>query len=85
MIVAANAIDAGTYSGVSGSAPLTAEALVTAAPDVILTTTSGLQVVGGLDGLLKLPGVAQTAAGTQRWVVARSRLSTCSAWGRAPA
>jgi iron complex transport system substrate-binding protein len=43
--------------------PLTAEALVTANPDVILLFDSGLESLGGADGLVKVQGVAQTNAG----------------------
>lgn len=45
-----------------GYQPLTAEAVVAAAPDVILTTTEGLESVGGMEGLLELPGIALTPA-----------------------
>jgi iron complex transport system substrate-binding protein len=48
---------------VETTAPLTAEALVAAAPDVLIVTTSGLDSVGGIDGLLGIPGVAETPAG----------------------
>lgn len=69
LITAAGAIDAGAEAGIAGSKPLTPEALVSAAPDVILVLTAGLQSVGGVDGLLQIPGVAQTPAGQQRRVV----------------
>jgi iron complex transport system substrate-binding protein len=69
MITAAGATDAGTEAGVQGYQPITPEALVTAKPDVILLLDGGLQSVGGVDGVLKLPGVAQTPAGAARRVV----------------
>jgi len=69
LITAAGAIDAGAEAGIVGSKPLTPEALISAAPDVILVLTAGLQSVGGVDGLLQIPGVAQTPAGQQRRVV----------------
>jgi iron complex transport system substrate-binding protein len=69
LITAAGGIDAGAEAGIVGSKPLTPEALISAAPDVILVTTAGLQSVGGVDGLLQIPGVAQTPAGQQRRVV----------------
>lgn len=69
LITAAGAIYAGAEAGIAGSKPLTPEALVSAAPDVILVLTAGLQSVGGVDGLLQIPGVAQTPAGQQRRVV----------------
>jgi iron complex transport system substrate-binding protein len=46
--------------------PLTPEALVAAAPDALIVTTSGLQSVGGIEGLLRIPGVAATPAGKSR-------------------
>jgi iron complex transport system substrate-binding protein len=69
LIAAAGGIDAGTAAGVRGTMPLTPEALVAGAPDVLLVTTSGLQSVGGIDGLLQTPGIAQTPAGQNRRVV----------------
>ena len=48
---------------------LTSEALITMHPDVIMVMTKGLQSVGGISGLLQLPGVAQTPAGLHKRVV----------------
>lgn len=70
MIAAAGGIDAGTAIGLEQAfTPLTSEALVAAAPDVILMTTSGLASVGGIDSLAEIPGIAQTPAGRDRRVV----------------
>ncbi|GGM46801.1 hemin ABC transporter substrate-binding protein [Dactylosporangium sucinum] len=69
MIEAIGAQDAGTAIGLSGFRPLTSEGLINAAPDVILVMTEGLQSVGGVDGLLRMPGVAQTPAGERRRIV----------------
>ena len=69
IIDAAGGIDAGTEAGVKGFAPITAEALVTAAPDVILVMDAGLQSVGGIDGLLQIPGIAETPAGQNRAIL----------------
>lgn len=69
LIEAAGGIDVGVEAGVRGFIPITPEALVAANPDVILLFTSGLDLVGGLDGLLEIPGVAQTAAGRNGAVV----------------
>ncbi len=64
IIEAAGGRDAGTAMGLRRAfTPLTSEALVRAAPDVLLVTDSGLRSVGGRRGLLELPGVAQTPAG----------------------
>ncbi|GIM93718.1 heme/hemin ABC transporter substrate-binding protein [Paractinoplanes toevensis] len=69
MIEAIGATDAGTAIGLTKFRPLTSEGLINAAPDVILVMTEGLRSVGGVDGLLKLPGVAQTPAGINRRIV----------------
>jgi iron complex transport system substrate-binding protein len=49
--------------------PLTAESLLLANPDVILLFTSGLQSLGGINGLLQIQGIAQTNAGKNRKIV----------------
>lgn len=48
---------------------LTAESLATLNPDVILVMSKGLESVGGVQGLIKLPGVAQTKAGKNSAVI----------------
>ncbi|WP_424191932.1 heme/hemin ABC transporter substrate-binding protein [Ampullimonas aquatilis] len=58
----------------NGYKPLTAEAAVTAAPELILTTQEGLQQMGGIDRLLEQPGLALTPAGKQRRVIAMDSL-----------
>ncbi|MEV5598449.1 ABC transporter substrate-binding protein [Streptomyces sp. NPDC052496] len=69
LIEAAGGIDAGEESGLTKDfTPITSEALARAAPDVILVMTKGLASVGGIDGLVKIPGVAQTPAGMDRRV-----------------
>ncbi|MEV6693633.1 ABC transporter substrate-binding protein [Micromonospora sp. NPDC051196] len=69
MVRAIGATDAGTEIGLSNFRPLTSEGLINAAPDVILVMTEGLESVKGVDGLLSLPGVAQTPAGQHRRIV----------------
>jgi iron complex transport system substrate-binding protein len=70
MIAAAGGSDAGTAIHLANPfTPLTSEALVEAKPDVILMTTTGLKSVGGVNGLLDVPGVAQTPAGRDRRIV----------------
>lgn len=64
MIRAAGGVDAGTEMGLENPfTPITAEALVQAAPDVVLLTTTGLDSVGGVAGLTEIAGIAQTPAG----------------------
>ncbi len=48
---------------------MTAESLAILNPDVIIVMTKGLQSVGGISGLIKLPGVAQTRAGKNHAVI----------------
>ncbi|MFV1960324.1 MAG: hemin ABC transporter substrate-binding protein [Acidimicrobiia bacterium] len=62
MIEGAGAIDAGVEAGVFGPAPLTPEALVAAAPAVIVLPEAGLAALGGIEAFLQLPGVAETPA-----------------------
>ncbi|MGW3628803.1 heme/hemin ABC transporter substrate-binding protein [Streptomyces sp. NPDC005122] len=70
LLEAAGAVDAGADSGLRKDfTALTTEALAKAAPDAILVMTKGLESVGGIDGLVKIPGVAQTPAGMARRVV----------------
>ncbi|QSB17512.1 ABC transporter substrate-binding protein [Natronosporangium hydrolyticum] len=69
MIEAIGAEDAGSAIGISGFRPLTSEGLINAGPEVILVMSEGLDSVGGIEGLLELPGVAQTPAGEQQRIV----------------
>ncbi len=50
--------------------PLTAESLLAANPDVLVLFSSGLDSVEGPEGLLKVPGIANTNAGRNRKIVA---------------
>lgn len=52
-----------------GFKPLTAEAVLAAQPEVLVLTSDGLASLGGIDGLLRLPGMAATSAGRTRRVV----------------
>ncbi|MEU3895589.1 ABC transporter substrate-binding protein [Streptomyces sp. NPDC045251] len=70
LIEAAGAVDAGAASGLEKDfTAITSEALVKAAPDAILVMSKGLESVGGVDGLVEIPGVAQTPAGMDRRIV----------------
>lgn len=71
LLEAAGAVDVGSELGIDDIAPIGEEAMVVAAPDVLVVTTSGLEAVGGVDGLLAtLPALAQTPAGRDRRVLA---------------
>ncbi|GAA3690012.1 heme/hemin ABC transporter substrate-binding protein [Gordonia hankookensis] len=62
--------DAGTQADLTGAfTAISAEAMIKADPDVILVMTQGADTVGGLDGVLSLPGIAETDAGRNRRVV----------------
>jgi len=56
-------------TGYEGYKPLTAEAALLAAPEIILVTTGGLADAGGIDALLQHPGLIRTPAAKQRRVV----------------
>jgi iron complex transport system substrate-binding protein len=58
----------------SGFKPLSPEALVEAAPEVIVIPARGLATLGGEAGLLAVPGVAATPAGRARRFVAMDDL-----------
>jgi iron complex transport system substrate-binding protein len=66
---AIGAIDIGAQSLDRPFNTLTAESLAELNPDVILVMSKGLESVGGVQGLLKLPGVAQTKAGKNSAVI----------------
>ncbi|WP_051681885.1 hemin ABC transporter substrate-binding protein [Cellulomonas sp. HZM] len=70
LIDALGAVDVASQIGWDGMKPINDEAMVKAAPDVVLVMTHGLESVGGVDGLLeRLPAVAQTPAGEKRRIV----------------
>lgn len=50
--------------------PLTPEAVVKANPDYILMFDKGLESIGGIDGVIKLEGVASTNAGKNKKIIA---------------
>lgn len=72
MIGYAGAVNA--LGDVTGYKPLTPEAAIAAAPDIILATEQGLQAAGGVAGLLRAPALAQTPAGRAGRVVALDAL-----------
>jgi len=70
VILAAGAMDAGSVAGISGSITVTPEALIAAEPDVIIVPSEGLEALGGVEGLLAIPGISQTPAGINGWILA---------------
>jgi iron complex transport system substrate-binding protein len=62
------------FPGFEGYVPMTPEGIAEAAPDVILTTDASLREVGGLEGLLAEPGIAQTAAAANDRIISMEDL-----------
>ena len=57
------AVSGGAALGVEAQViPLTAESLAAADPDCIVVLTRGLESVGGLEGIVTIPGVGETTA-----------------------
>lgn len=61
--------DAGTLIGIEGFAPLTAESLAKANPDILMVMNEGLESVGGIEKLIALPGISSTSAGRNSAVI----------------
>lgn len=70
LIEAAGGIDAAGEVDVIFAENLSAERLVDAAPEVLITPAEGFDIIGGMDSFLALPGVADTPAGRSRNVLA---------------
>jgi iron complex transport system substrate-binding protein len=62
------------YPGFPGYIPMTPEGIVETDPDVILTTTRSIELLGGYDAFLEQPGINQTPAGQDGRVVAMEDL-----------
>ncbi len=56
-------------TGVEGYKPLNTEALIASNPDYFLMFESGVKSLGGVEGVLKVPGVDQTTAGKKKQVI----------------
>ena len=69
IIEAAGGIDAAVEEGIEGWQALTPEALVAIDPEVYLVLDLGLDVIGGLEGLMEIPGMAETRAGRAQRVI----------------
>ena len=75
MLAYAGAINVmGGSAGFAGYKPLTPEAVIAARPDIVLVTDQGLKASGGVDGILKLPGLAQTPAGRTHRIVSQEAM-----------
>lgn len=75
MLAYAGAVNVmGGQGGFAGYKPLTPEAVIAARPDIVLVTDQGLKASGGVDGILKLPGLAQTPAGRKQRIVSQEAM-----------
>ena len=70
LIASVGAIDVGAARYDQPFTPISSEALISADPDIILVMQKGLASVGGVAGLIELPGIAQTSAGKNGAVIA---------------
>lgn len=70
LIHAAGGVDVSEAMGIADSAPISAEAILAAAPDVLVVPAVGLESVGGVEGLLEIGGLGQTPAGQNGHVLA---------------
>ena len=70
LLAAVGVTDVGAQSLKTPFTPISAETLSSLNPDLFLVMSKGLESVGGLQGFLDLPGVAQTNAGRNKAVVA---------------
>jgi iron complex transport system substrate-binding protein len=59
---------------IDGYKPLNTEALIAANPDYLVMISTGLESIGGIDGMLSVPGVAQTTAGKKKQIVSLDSL-----------
>ena len=69
LIEAIGGVDVGAKNLPRAFNTLTAESLAQLNPDVLLVMTKGLESVGGIEGLVKLPGVAQSEAGKRKAII----------------
>ncbi|MDM0069233.1 ABC transporter substrate-binding protein [Variovorax sp. J31P207] len=72
-------------SGFQGYRPMTAEAMASAAPDVILTTTQSIEAHGGAEKFWQRPELALTPAFKRRALVAQDALLLLGFGPRLPA
>jgi iron complex transport system substrate-binding protein len=70
LISAIGAVDLGAAKLANPFNAMSAELMASLNPDVILVMSKGLQSVGGISGLVELPGIAQTSAGKSGRVIA---------------
>lgn len=70
IISSIGATDVGSQVSSTPFTALTSESFASVNPQILLVMSKGLESVGGVDGLLALPGIAQTDAAKHRAVIA---------------
>ena len=86
MLEAAGVTDGAAFNAaVAGYVPITSEALVAAKPEVIVVLSDGMKSVGGIEGVLKIPGVALTPAGRDKRILEFDDLELLEIGPRTPA
>jgi iron complex transport system substrate-binding protein len=70
LISALGGIDVGAQINSKPFAALTSESFARQQPDILLVMVKGLESVGGVEGLVALPGIAQTPAGKAKRIIA---------------
>lgn len=70
--------------GITSVKPANAESLVSLDPQIILTMTDGVKSTGGIAGLLKRPGVAETTAGRNKRIITAADSQLLSYGPRTP-
>lgn len=70
LIRALGGIDVGAAVSNTPFSAFSSESFANEDPDILLVMSKGLESVGGVDGLVALPGIAQTKAGKNRAVIA---------------
>lgn len=79
LITSLGGVDVASEIGWKGMKPMTDEAMVDAAPDLIIMMTGGLESVGGVDGIAQsVPAVGLTPAGKNKRIVDMSDSSLLS-------
>lgn len=69
LLASIGAIDIGAQISSTPFTSLTSESFATTQPEIILVMTKGLESVGGVHGLVALPGIAQSPAGKNAKII----------------
>lgn len=69
LIEGVGAVDLASEHNLSYAEPANAEALAKLNPEAIIMMSGGLESTGGIEGLLRRPGIAQTIAGQNQRII----------------